>query len=59
MAILKVNGKTKYFGSFKDEVGKVALQKAKEYGKTIQGDQGGHNITKTSHFQHIYYQEIL
>lgn len=35
MAILKVNGKTKYFGSFKDEVGKVALQKAKEYGKTI------------------------
>jgi len=32
-----VNGKMKYFGAFKDEeeAGKVALQKAKEYGKAI------------------------
>lgn len=34
---LKINGKTKCFGSFtdEDEAGRVALQKAKEYGKTI------------------------
>ena len=37
MVILKVNGKDKCFGSFKDEdeAGKVALEKAKEYGKAI------------------------
>ncbi len=31
-----VNGKTQHFGSFKgeDEAGRVAMEKAKEYGKT-------------------------
>lgn len=37
MVILKVNGKDKCFGLFKDEeeAGKAAMQKAKEYGKAI------------------------
>ena len=37
MVIFKINGKTKCFGSFtdEDEAGRVALEKAKEYGKII------------------------
>lgn len=37
MVMLRVNGKTKYFGSFEDEedAKKIAIEKAKEYGKAI------------------------
>lgn len=37
MVAMNINGKRKYFGSFEDEdeAGRVALEKAKEYGKPI------------------------
>ena len=37
MVRFQVNGKYKYFGIYdcEDEAGKVAMQKAKEYGKAI------------------------
>ena len=35
--VFNINGKSKYFGSFQDEdeAGRVALEKAKEFGKVI------------------------